>query len=223
MRSASCCNRARRQSSGEKRHFWPFWDKLRGNTWAVEDYCEHERITIEEVWEIAQSIVLNAFSSRGQAWPIGASQIQRKVCSLFGYFANFTPKSEPNTLYKSQDVDTEGTSLWERTRRGDVLLRVFFFVFLFRGLPRVQVLINSALRLISSHDSPPPPGAGNGGRRRTCLREMCWLKSIEVEDKKIIWRKVSHYFGIYPSTCVFILNSRFLCHTLKIFISLSFG
>lgn len=56
----------------------------------------------------------------------------------------------------------------------------------FCGMPRVQVLINSALRLISSHDSPPPPRGGNGGRRRTCLREMCWLKSIEVEDKKII-------------------------------------
>lgn len=32
----------------------------------------------------------------------------------------------------------------------------------FGGMPRVEVLINSALSLISSHDSPPPPSAGNG-------------------------------------------------------------
>lgn len=70
-------------------------------------------------------------------------------------------------------------------------------------------LMNNALGRISSHDSPPPPCAGNGGRRRTCWREMCWLKSIEVEDKKINSRKVSLYFGIYQSTFVFILNSGF--------------
>lgn len=71
-------------------------------------------------------------------------------------------------------------------------------------------LMNNALieLVISSHDSPPPPSTGNGGRRRTCLREMCWLKSIEVEDKKIIWRKVSLYFGIF-SRNLFILNSGF--------------
>ena len=55
----------------------------------------------------------------------------------------------------------------------------------------------SALWLISSHDSPPPSSDGNRGRRRTCLREMWCLKSIEVEDKKNFGRKVSRYLRIY--------------------------
>lgn len=52
------------------------------------------------------------------------------------------------------------------------------------------------------------------------MREMCWLKSIEVEDKKIVLKKGFALFGIYQSTFVFTLNSRFLCHTLKIFLCL---
>lgn len=40
-----------------------------------------------------------------------------------------------------------------------------YSIAVFCGLPRVEVSINSALSLISSHDSPPPPSAGNGGKK----------------------------------------------------------
>lgn len=131
---------------------------------------------------------------------VGIDQSERtkssgKYASLFGYFANFTPKFDPVALYISHDVEMEATFWWERTRSGYVLLRFFSRNATCSGL-------------ISSHDSPPPPGAGNGRRRRTCLREMCWLKSIEVEDKKIMWRQVSLYLGIYHFFC-FIWYSRF--------------
>lgn len=134
---------------------------------------------------------------------VGIDQSERtkssgKYASLFGYFANFTPKFDPVALYISHDVEMEATFWWERTRSGYVLLRFFSRNATCSGL-------------ISSHDSPPPPGAGNGRRRRTCLREMCWLKSIEVEDKKIMWRQVSLYLGIYHFFC-FIWYSRFFFH-----------
>lgn len=101
----------------------PLRDKLGNYTWAVEDYSDHKRITTVDVLEIAQSIAVKSFSSRGQAWPIGATQRQLKVCSLFGCFANFTLKSETNAVYKLHDVDVEVTLLWERTPRGCVSLR----------------------------------------------------------------------------------------------------
>lgn len=164
---------------------------------------------------IAQSIILKSFSSRGQGWPIGASQIQRKLCSLFGCFANFIPKSESRTL-KNAMCTWMGTFLWPRTLYGCVLFR-----FLRNATCRSFDKQCAQPRFITW--LPSPTQRREWGRRRTCLREMCWLKSIEVEDKKIIWRKVSHYFGIYLSTFVFILNSRFLYHTLNICISFSSG
>lgn len=84
----------------------------------------------------------------------------------------------------------------------------------FCGMPRVQVLINSALGFISSHDSPPPPGAGNGGRRRTCLRELCWLKSIEVEDEKITNLKKSFALSwdLPVDTCLYFKFKVFMSH-----------
>lgn len=58
-----------------------------------------------------------------------------KYFPLFGYFGYFISKSEPNALYKSQDVDEEETFSGEMTRGGCVLLRC--------EMPRVQLLINS--------------------------------------------------------------------------------
>lgn len=70
----------------------------------------------------------------------------------------------------------------------------------------------------------PTPRTQWGRRRWTCLREKCWLKSIEVEGKKIIWRKILHYFGIiflfrtvlfidmFHTICAFYLfNVSFIC------------
>lgn len=94
---------------------------------------------------------------------------------------------------------------WTAFERKDEFGYIFFYNLW--GNATCSDVMNSMFRLVSSHDSPPPPRAGSGGRRRTCLREMCWLKSVEVEDKKILGRKVSHYFGIYKWRIVFILNS----------------
>lgn len=124
------------------------------------------------------------------------SQILRKVCPLFGYFDNFIRLIVANNLRGSLDMDT--VFLWARARVEHILSRCL-------QNATCPDLMNGHE---SSHDSPPPPCAGNGGRRRTCLREMCWLKSIEVEDKKIIWRKVSHYFGIYHWNFLLTLHSR---------------
>lgn len=55
-------------------------------------------------------------SSRAQGWPIGASQIQSKVGSLFGYFPNFILKFEPYALYNVQDLDMDWTISRERIR-----------------------------------------------------------------------------------------------------------
>lgn len=107
---------------------------------------------------------------------------------------------------------TMWTRRWRYFEKGH---RVDAFHCVFCGLPRVQVCDKQCAQAVR-HVTPLPHPAQ--GRRRTCWREMCWLKSIEVEDQKIISRKVSHYFGIYQSTFVFVLNSRFLCHTLKIFL-----
>lgn len=115
MRNALCCNTTELDSNLHQEKtdvtnpFETNWETthdsdsglLRPHTW----------ITIEEALKIPQSMILKYFLSRGHTWPIGGSQIQRKVCSLFGYFANFIPKSEPYNLYKSQDVFMEGTFL----------------------------------------------------------------------------------------------------------------
>lgn len=133
--------------------------------------------------------------------------------SLFGYYlatlsANLRVKLESN-----QEVDpNEAVCFYTRW------ILCFFFGRggFFLEMPRVQVFVN---RIMPSHDTHAHTRArahthptstqraqGNGGGRggrRTCLKEMCWLKSIEVEDKKNIRRKVPRYFWIYKSTHIY--------------------
>lgn len=66
--------------------------------------------------------------------------MQSKVCSLFGYFANFIHKFEPNTWCKSHGVDMEG-----RFRENGYVVDKFGC--LFGGMPRVQVLLKTVRRL----------------------------------------------------------------------------
>lgn len=120
-----------------------------------------------------------------------------EVCSLFGYFANLGLNSDPRSACKPPSVlDLTG---FDRGRAMDSSYWDFSadcHVFKFDKLKN--------LGLISSHDSPPPSRSGARGRRRTCLREMWWLKSIEVEDKKVFfWRKVLRYFGSTPRHLLF--------------------
>lgn len=58
-----------------------------------------------------------------------------KYASLFGYFANFTPKFEPITLYQSHDVEMEIFLMRKDTHR---IRFIAVFVLFFYGLPRVQ-------------------------------------------------------------------------------------
>lgn len=141
------------------------------------------------------------------------NQSERAKCSgKYALCSDIFPTLSPNLAPRRGTIHSKWMRVGrfhESVRAVDTFYCVIFVLFCFLSSATCSSLMNSASGRISSHDSPPPPGAGNGGRRRTCWREMCWLKSTEVEDKKIISRRVSLYFGIYQSTFVFNLNSRF--------------
>lgn len=183
----------RQSSSGKQRFFWGnlgncILDVLDLRMWGL--IYDIERIIIGSLWVEKHNRYCVTFTSRAQVWPMGTNHFQRKVCSLFGYFLPtlmlfFSPGVLQNTVCIDWSICfTNWDTPWIR-------LTVFY------GMPRVQHLMNSPLWANFITWLPSPTRRSEWGRRRTCLREMCWLKSIEVEDKKIIWRKVAHYFGIF--------------------------